>query len=152
MRTIMKHSYDIESIMELLRTNSINDIMIFQTQKSSEVISVISDKFYLFKYQVRSNMLDRHSEEITEEQAYSLMNKRLNRKRAAAGYSGKKISGQLVSELNNRVKQMQGNMKNTRKMYALTPKYQSPNQIILTGFETPFEKMLNPKNRWIRNS
>ena len=43
-------------------------------------------------------------------------------------------------------------MKNTRKMYALTPKYQSPNQLILASFETPFENMFNPKNRWIRNA
>lgn len=44
---------------------------------------------------------------------------------------------------------MQGNMKETRKKHALTPKYQSPNQLKLVGFETPFEKMLNPKNRWV---
>ena len=40
-------------------------------------------------------------------------------------------------------------MKKARKTCALTPKYQSPNQLILAGFETPFEKMLNPQNRWV---
>ena len=29
------------------------------------------------------------------------------------------------------------------------PNYVSPSQLVLEGFETPFEKKLNPKNRWV---
>jgi len=40
-------------------------------------------------------------------------------------------------------------MTTTRKKHALVPKYVSPNQLTLAGFETPFEKKLNPRNRWV---
>jgi len=40
-------------------------------------------------------------------------------------------------------------MKETLKKRASTPQYVSPNQLVLAGFETPFEKELNPKNRWV---
>lgn len=40
-------------------------------------------------------------------------------------------------------------MKRTLKKRAYTPKYVSPNQLVLAGFETPFEKELNPNNRWV---
>ena len=32
---------------------------------------------------------------------------------------------------------------------APSPKYVSPSQMTLAGFETPFERSLNPKNRWV---
>ena len=32
---------------------------------------------------------------------------------------------------------------------AATPKYVSPNQLSLEGFESPFERTLNPQNRWV---
>ena len=35
----------------------------------------------------------------------------------------------------------------TRKKHALAPKYVSPNQMTLAGFESPFDKKLNPANR-----
>ena len=38
-------------------------------------------------------------------------------------------------------------MKNAQKKCALTPQYLSPNQLILDGFETPFEKKLNQNKR-----
>lgn len=44
---------------------------------------------------------------------------------------------------------MQGKMKGTLKKRASTPQYVSPNQLVLAGFETPFEKELNPNNRWV---
>jgi hypothetical protein len=44
---------------------------------------------------------------------------------------------------------MQGKMKETLKKRASTPQYVSPNQLVLAGFETPFEKELNPNNRWV---
>jgi len=36
-----------------------------------------------------------------------------------------------------------------RKKRAPVPEYVSPNQLILEGFETPFEKSLNQNNRWV---
>ena len=44
---------------------------------------------------------------------------------------------------------MQGNMSKTHRKVAPTPKYISPNQLTLAGFETPFERKLNPENRWV---
>lgn len=44
---------------------------------------------------------------------------------------------------------MQGNMSKAHRKVAPTPKYVSPKQLTLAGFETPFERNLNPKNRWI---
>lgn len=44
---------------------------------------------------------------------------------------------------------MQRYMDTTRKKRAQVPKYVSPKQLILSGFETPFEKNLNPTNRWV---
>jgi len=32
---------------------------------------------------------------------------------------------------------------------AATPKYVSPSQLSLEGFESPFERTLNPQNRWV---
>lgn len=40
-------------------------------------------------------------------------------------------------------------MDKTHRKHALTPQYVSPNQLTLAGFETPFERTLNPKNRWV---
>lgn len=37
-----------------------------------------------------------------------------------------------------------------RKKLARTPSYISPSQLTLVGFETPFERTLNPNNRWVR--
>ena len=44
---------------------------------------------------------------------------------------------------------MHGNMNKTHRKVAPTPQYVSPNQLTLAGFETPFERKLNPKNRWV---
>ena len=43
---------------------------------------------------------------------------------------------------------MQGNMSKQRKSRA-SVRYESPSQLTLSGFETPFEQSLNPKNRWV---
>lgn len=40
-------------------------------------------------------------------------------------------------------------MTTPRKKHALVPKYVSPNQLVLAGFESPFETKLNPDNRWV---
>ena len=40
-------------------------------------------------------------------------------------------------------------MDKPHRKHALTPKYISPNQLTLAGFETPFERLLSPKNRWV---
>jgi hypothetical protein len=40
-------------------------------------------------------------------------------------------------------------MTNTRKKRALTLPFVSQNQLVLEGFETPFEKKLNSDNRWV---
>ncbi len=40
-------------------------------------------------------------------------------------------------------------MDTTRKKRAQVPKYVSPKQLVLEGFESPFEKSLNPTNRWV---
>lgn len=40
-------------------------------------------------------------------------------------------------------------MKKQRKKHAPKTSYISPNQMQLEGFETPFEKHLNPANRWV---
>ena len=40
-------------------------------------------------------------------------------------------------------------MNKASKKHASTPKYVSPNQLVLDGFSTPFEKELNPNNRWV---
>ena len=40
-------------------------------------------------------------------------------------------------------------MSKAHKKLAPTPKYLSPAQLTLEGFETPFERSLNPKNRWV---
>jgi transposase, IS5 family len=47
---------------------------------------------------------------------------------------------------------VQGKMKLPRKKCASSPKYVSPSQTILPGFETPFSQKLDPNNRWIRLS
>ena len=41
-------------------------------------------------------------------------------------------------------------MKKERKSRAFNPRYESPLQLELGGgFETPFSKALNPRNRWV---
>ncbi|MEI6578617.1 MAG: IS5 family transposase [Eubacteriales bacterium] len=40
-------------------------------------------------------------------------------------------------------------MKKNRKTCAPSPKYVSPKQLVMDGFESPFEKKLNPENRWV---
>lgn len=40
-------------------------------------------------------------------------------------------------------------MSKPHKKLAPTPKYLSPAQLTLEGFETPFERSLNPQNRWV---
>ncbi|MDQ2783214.1 MAG: IS5 family transposase [Actinomycetota bacterium] len=45
---------------------------------------------------------------------------------------------------------MQGNSKRPVRKRASTPDYVSPNQLILLGFETPFEQKLTSKNRWVK--
>jgi hypothetical protein len=47
------------------------------------------------------------------------------------------------------MKQMHTIMSKARRKVALSPKYISPSQLTLAGFETPFERSLNPKNRWV---
>jgi len=44
---------------------------------------------------------------------------------------------------------MHGYMDKTHRKHALTPKYVSPNQLTLAGFETPFERALNTNNSWV---
>lgn len=45
---------------------------------------------------------------------------------------------------------MQGNSKGSSRKRASTPNYVSPNQLILPGFETPFEQKLTRENRWVK--
>jgi transposase, IS5 family len=45
--------------------------------------------------------------------------------------------------------QMQGIMAKPVKKRASSPKYVSPGQIVIAGFETPFSQKLDPNNRWI---
>lgn len=45
---------------------------------------------------------------------------------------------------------MQGKIQKGSKKLAAPPKYSSPNQLVLEGFETPFERRLNKENRWVR--
>ena len=40
-------------------------------------------------------------------------------------------------------------MQRVHKKRAPVPKYVSPSQLTLEGFESPFERTLNPKNRWV---
>jgi len=47
------------------------------------------------------------------------------------------------------MKQMHGIMSKAHRKVAPSPKYVSPSQLTLARFETPFERMLNPKNRWV---
>jgi hypothetical protein len=44
---------------------------------------------------------------------------------------------------------MQRKMAQERKSRAFNPAYQSARQMVLSGFETPFERKLNPDNRWV---
>jgi hypothetical protein len=44
---------------------------------------------------------------------------------------------------------MQGNMKQERKSRAFNPRYESPLQGTLSGFEHPFDRELDPSNRWV---
>lgn len=44
---------------------------------------------------------------------------------------------------------MHGFMNKTHKKLAPTPKYVSPAQLSFEGFETPFERSLNPASRWV---
>ena len=45
--------------------------------------------------------------------------------------------------------QVQGKMANTRKKCAPTPTFFSRNQLVLEGFESPFDKRLNPESRLV---
>lgn len=45
---------------------------------------------------------------------------------------------------------MQGNLKRPIKKRASTPQYVSPNQLVLSGFETTFEQKLTRDNRWVK--
>lgn len=40
-------------------------------------------------------------------------------------------------------------MRNSPKKCAPTPNFVSQNQLVFEGFESPFEKKLNPENRWV---
>ena len=40
-------------------------------------------------------------------------------------------------------------MSKVRRKAAPAPQYVSPNQMTLAGFETPFDRTLNPTNRWV---
>jgi len=44
---------------------------------------------------------------------------------------------------------MQGKMTKERKSRAFNPVYVSPRQRILPGFEDPFDRELDPSNRWV---
>jgi hypothetical protein len=44
---------------------------------------------------------------------------------------------------------MQGKMVKERKSRAFNPRYESPCQGILPGFEHPFDRELDPSNRWV---
>jgi IS5 family transposase len=48
--------------------------------------------------------------------------------------------------------QVQGKMKRISKNRASLPKYVNNNQLTITGFESPFDKKLNPENRWVKLS
>ncbi|WP_036600995.1 hypothetical protein, partial [Olivibacter sitiensis] len=41
-------------------------------------------------------------------------------------------------------------MKKASKRRAPSPIYSSPNQLIIEGFESPFDRHLNPENRWVK--
>lgn len=45
---------------------------------------------------------------------------------------------------------MQGKQSKPTKKRASTPRYISPNQLTLAGFETPFEQQLTTENRWVK--
>jgi len=55
-----------------------------------------------------------------------------------------------LSYIQKRQMQMQGNLKRGTRKRASTPRYVSPNQLILSGFETPFEQKLTKDNRWVK--
>ena len=40
-------------------------------------------------------------------------------------------------------------MTSPRKKHAQVPEYVSPNQLVLAGFESPFDQKLSPTNRWV---
>jgi IS5 family transposase len=44
---------------------------------------------------------------------------------------------------------VQGIMQKSPKKCAPTPDFVSQNQLVFEGFESPFEKKLNPENRWV---
>ena len=41
-------------------------------------------------------------------------------------------------------------MAKSSKNRASRPRYVSPHQLTLAGFESPFERELNPNNRWVK--
>jgi IS5 family transposase len=47
---------------------------------------------------------------------------------------------------------VQSNSRKSPKKGAATPKYISPNQLTISGFETPFEQALTSENRWVQLS
>lgn len=48
--------------------------------------------------------------------------------------------------------QVQGYMTKHKKSRASRPKFVSQNQLVLAEFESPFERHLNPENRWVKLS
>lgn len=44
---------------------------------------------------------------------------------------------------------MQRKMEKAKRKHAASPSYNSPNQLTLEAFKSPFERSLNPKNRWV---
>ena len=40
-------------------------------------------------------------------------------------------------------------MEKVKRKHAPTPAYMSPNQLTLDAFKSPFERELNPNNRWV---
>ena len=45
---------------------------------------------------------------------------------------------------------MQGKLAKGLKKHASAPRYISPSQLTLAGFETPFEQQLTSGNRWVK--
>jgi len=45
---------------------------------------------------------------------------------------------------------MHGKTPQERRKRAVTPQYINPNQLTLSGFETPFEQALSSQNRWVK--
>jgi len=46
--------------------------------------------------------------------------------------------------------QIQGDSENGGRKRVSTPAYASPNQLVLPGFETPFEQKITKEDRWVK--